>query len=74
MSDNYFEFAASLARAQAGYDAKTPPADPVECGACLGTGYIGCVEACTEGTTEDYKLCRKNHRCPMCKGTGTVKE
>jgi hypothetical protein len=64
MSNDYFDFAASLARAQAGYDAKTPPDDPAICGYCLGTGKFGCTIECAEGGIEDYKFCKRHHRCP----------
>lgn len=64
MSDNYFEFAASLARAQASFDAKTPPADPQVCGICGGTERFGCTIECSEGGPEDFKFCNKHHKCP----------
>lgn len=58
-----FNFAAGLSRAQAKYDATTPKERDI-CGICDGTGKFGCTVECSEGGIEDYKFCRKHHRCP----------
>lgn len=62
---NYFDFAASLARAQARYDAMTPPDDsfpalesPVPCPDCIG--HSG------------YASPQRVFRCLGCEGRGEV--
>lgn len=51
-----------------------PPreAEVLICDACEGKKYIGCTEECTSGNKADRDLCRRNHKCLICRGMGEL--